>query len=199
MNNYEYIIACLPVLDSADPAGLDVSAVLSEIRSQCSESDNRLIDFLLQGFDSDSLCEEFYLKALSHHNGFIRGYFAYDLDVRNTKVDYLNGALGRPAGTDIVLPERREEHLFEDLDAVNAVLNREDILERERGLDDLMWDKTDELTKLDFFNIESILGFIARLQIVHRWLKLDEQTGRELFRKLVEQIRKTYDNRKNTI
>ena len=38
---------------------------------------------------------------------------------------------------------------------------------------------------------ERILGFTAKLKIIDRWNKLDPETGRELFRKLVDEIRKT--------
>lgn len=80
-----------------------------------------------------------------------------------------------------------------------AVLENGDILRRERGLDDLMWKRIDEITVMDVFDIEAILGFIAKLKIIDRWDKLDPETGREFFRKLVEEIRSTYDNKKNNM
>lgn len=80
-----------------------------------------------------------------------------------------------------------------------AVLENGDILRRERGLDDLMWKRIDEITVMDVFDIEAILGFIAKLKIIDRWDRLDPETGRELFRKLVEEIRSTYDNKKNNM
>lgn len=202
MNNYEYIIACLPVLNGAecaDGCSIDADAVLAEIRSQCSGQDLDTLDFLCRGFDSAVLGEDFYLQALRHRSRFIREYFAYDLDVRNTKVEFLNTALGRQAGQDIVLPERLEEQFFGGREEVDAVLCQDDILARERGLDDLMWRKIDEITSLDIFDFDLILGFVAKLQIAGRWLKLDEATGREMFKRIVDGIRQTYDNKKNNI
>lgn len=201
MNNYEYIIACLPVISSTEGAGvsIDASALLDDIRSQCSGQDVKVIDFLCRGFDGSTLDEGFYQEALKHKNRFIREYFAYDLDIRNTKVEFLNTSLGRAAGLDIVLPERLEEQVFDGREEVDAVLCQDDILTRERGLDDLMWNKIDEITSLDILDLDLILGFIAKLQITDRWLKLDEATGREMFRKIVTGIRKTYDNKKNNI
>ena len=41
------------------------------------------------------------------------------------------------------------------------------------------------------------LGLLVNIQICNdRWNKLDPETGKELFRKLVEGIRSTYDNKK---
>ena len=195
MNNYEYIVASLPVIASDYRGPLDTDAIISEIRSQLSPKDEAVLDTLLKGFDSDSLDAEFYRTALASKNRFIAGYFGYDLDVRNCRVAYLNKALGRPEGQDLLVLDEDEPREFEDLEKVNAVLEGSDILERERGLDDIMWERIDELTLMEVFTLDQILGFVAKLQIVARWLRLDPQTGRELFRQLVEEIR---NNKKST-
>ena len=189
MNNYEYIVASLPVLASDYRGPLDTDEIIGEIRSQLSPKDEVLLDTLLKGFDADSLDAEFYRKALASPDRFIAGYFGYDLDVRNCRVAYLNKALGRPEGQDLLVLDEDEPREFEDLEKVNAVLEGSDILERERGLDDIMWERIDELTLMEVFTLDQILGFVAKLQIVARWLRLDPQTGRELFRQLVEEIR----------
>ena len=189
MNNYEYIVASLPVIASDYRGPLDTDAIISEIRSQLSPKDEAVLDTLLKGFDSDSLDAEFYRTALASKNRFIAGYFGYDLDVRNCRVAYLNKALGRPEGQDLLVLDEDEPREFEDLEKVNAVLEGSDILERERGLDDIMWERIDKLTLMEVFTLDQILGFVAKLQIVARWLRLDPQTGRELFRQLVEEIR----------
>ena len=76
---------------------------------------------------------------------------------------------------------------------MNAILEGGDILARERGLDDFYWKSADELTVLDVFDLDVILAFVVKLKLVERWLRLDEATGRELFRKLVKEIK---ENRK---
>ena len=189
MNNYEYIVASLPVLASDYRGPLDTDEIIGEIRAQLSPKDEALLDTLLKGFDADSLDAEFYRKALANRDRFIAGYFSYDLDVRNCRVAYLNKALGRPEGQDIMVLDEDEPREFEDLEKVNAVLQGSDILGRERGLDDILWERIDSLTLMEVFTLDQILGFVAKLQIVARWLRLDPQSGRELFRKLVEEIR----------
>ena len=182
-------MASLPVLASDYRGPLDTDEIIGEIRSQLSPKDEVLLDTLLKGFDADSLDAEFYRKALASKDRFIAGYFGYDLDVRNCRVAYLNKALGRPEGQDIMVLDEDEPREFEDLEKVNAVLQGSDILGRERGLDDILWERIDSLTLMEVFTLDQILGFVAKLQIVARWLRLDPQTGRELFRHLVEEIR----------
>lgn len=189
MNNYVYIVSCLPVLTQDTP--VDADSIIDEILSQCSERDQATIAFLLDGFDGEKLTADFYRKALSHECPFIRGWFSHDLDVRNAKARYLNRQFGRPEEMDTVsLGE--EERDFDDAPLLNEILSGDDILGREKALDDLAWKKIDELTVFDYFDLDAILGFIAKLKITDRWLKLDPQRGRELFRRITEEVRATF-------
>ena len=201
MNNYEYIIASLPDITTGWKFGEKTPEdYIEEITSLCSEKDKAAIAFLLDGFDDTMLAPEFYIAAITHKDRFIREYFLFDLNVRNAKVKYLNRALGRPADKDVLIfgedtPEAVLEAAaaeFEEAAALEAVFNIGDILARERGIDDLMWDKINGLTTFNYFDIEVILGFIAKLNIVARWFRLDEQTGREMFKKLVDEVRGTF-------
>ncbi len=194
MDNYHYIIASLPVLSHDwKPGEHTPDAIRSEILEQCSAKDRRTIELLENGFSDENLTADFYRSALADRNRFIRDYFRFDLNVRNAKVRYLNEALGRDPKKDvIVLDEDKPQDEFEEVSRLDAVLHGKDILERERGIDDLMWEKIDEMTTYDYFDIEAILGFLAKLHIVERWYILDEKTGREMFRKLVDEVRGTF-------
>lgn len=195
MNNYEYIIASLPVPEAG--AGIpDTGSVLDFIRSQCSEKDAALVDIICRAFDPDRLDSAFYAGALACRNAFVREFLRYDMLLRNTKVEYLNRVLGRPEGLDImVLPggdaDEASAPEFDEKPAVLAVLLQDDILARERGIDRLLWDKADELTRMHLFDMDIILAVVAKLLITERWNKLDPATGRELFRNLVQEIRHT--------
>jgi hypothetical protein len=201
MSNYEYIVASLPDITTGWKfSEKGPEDYIEEIVSLCSDKDRELIGFFLDGYRDESLCTDFYARALTHDNVFIREFFRFDLNVRNTKVNYLNKALDRPAGKDILtFPEETDQKIldavgeeFEESADLESVLNLGDILSRERGIDDLVWEKVDSLTTFNYFDIDAILGFIAKLNIVARWFKLDEQTGREMFKKLVDEVRGTF-------
>ena len=189
MNNYVYIVSSLPVL--TPDAVLDADAVIAEICEQLSERDREKVTFLLDGFDGTKLNADFYRKALASESPFLRGWFSFDLDVRNAKARFLNRSLGREEEMDtVVLSE--EEREFEDARALEGILADGDILDREKALDDLAWQKIDALTTFDYFDLDAILGFLAKLKITDRWLKLDPETGRALFRRITEQVRGTF-------
>ena len=194
MNNYYYIVASLPVLSHEWKPGEETpQTIRQDILEQCSDKDRQLIMLLEDGFVDGNLTPDFYRTALAHRNRFIREYFRFDLSVRNAKVRYLNRALGRdPEKDTVVLDEDATEETFDEASSLDAILHGKDILERERGIDDLIWGKIDDLTTYDYFDIEAILGFLAKLHIVERWYTLDEQTGREMFRKLVDEVRGTF-------
>lgn len=191
MDNYEYLIAGLPVLtdDISGQDGFSASALINEIRSLSSEKDNVLFDTLLKGYEEENFTPEFYGAMLKHPNDFLREFFRFDLNMRNAKVRYLNESLGRPMDQDIFLEDEGE---FEEREEVRKVLYGPNLITREKGLDELMWKKIDELNTFDYFNVSALLGYIAKLKIIDRWLKLDDATGREMFRKLVAEIRGTF-------
>lgn len=193
MNNYIYIISSLPALsqDWKGPEGFSADEIIAEIKERCSEKDNERIDFFLKGFDSESLCKEFYEEAVTQKSRFVREYYKFDMNVRNVKARYLNAAFGRPADQDVIVLEGQDSS-FEEEAKVKAVLEGKDILARERGLDDIMWDKIFDLSLFHYLDMDVIFSFLAKLHIIDRWLKLDEQTGREMFRRLVGEVRGTF-------
>lgn len=198
MNNYEYIVAGLPAIEPGSRYGSSdaVRDIIEDIREQLSRKDNGLLDLLLSGYEADNLHANFYRRCLSSGNSFIRNYFLYDLKVRNTRVEYLNASLGRPEGKDMLLLEELEDCGFEGKEAIEEILAGKDIIEREKGLDMAMWQYIDEITVMDVFDIDAILGFVAKLKIIDRWDRLDPEAGAELFRRLVKEIRASYDNKK---
>ena len=202
MNNYIYIIAGLPDFTPDWRQGdKSLDDYFEQMRELLSEKDNETISFIIKGFDKNQIGFDFYKEALAHRMGFIREFFQFDLNVRNQKVRYLNQALGRDAEKDILSmrdPEAEdtglepEEPEFKESARLQAILEGNDILSRERGIDDLYWDKIDELTLFDYLNFDKILGIMAKMMIIRRWLILDEETGRAMFKKLVDEVRGTF-------
>ena len=202
MNNYVYIIAGLPDFTPDWRQGeKSLDEYLEQMHELLSTKDNEVIAFIMKGFDKDQIGPDFYKEALSHRLGFIREFFQFDMNVRNQKVRYLNNALGRAPEKDVLSlrdPEAEETGLepeepeFKEAGRLQAILEGGDILSRERGIDDLYWDKIDELTLFDYLNFDRILGVAAKMMIIRRWLILDEETGREMFKKLVDEVRGTF-------
>ena len=212
MSNFEYIISSLPYLTMdfkyAGQAGFN--SVISDIKRDLDEKDQGLVEFLLKGFSDKELNADFYAAALRQRNRFLREYFRFDLNLRNAKVRYLNAQLGRDPDMDVMTgedPEAEDVDIdgfrftggeFEEAIKVDNILAEKDLVSREKGLDDVLWDKIDSLSTFHYFDIEAVLAYIAKLRIVTRWLNLDEEVGRDVFRRLLKDVRGTYKGVKYT-
>ena len=202
MNNYVYITAGLPDFTPDWRQGeSSLDEYFAGVRELLSAKDNAVLDLIEKGFDKDSLGADVYKEALATRIGFIRDFFEFDLNVRNQKVRYLNQALGRDPEKDVVSlrdPEAEdtglepEEPEFKESAKLQSILEGHDILSRERGIDDLYWDKIDEITLFDYLTFDKILGMMVKMMIIRRWLILDEETGRAMFKKLVDEVRGTF-------
>lgn len=193
MNNYVYIVSSMPAISSSSrtDSTLDPDTLIEEIESQLGSRDRDMLHLLLDGFDPEKIGAEFYEKARASKSAFIRDFFDFDFNVRNAKVRYLNSALGRPENTGII-PSGEECSAFEEAGRLQGILESDNILGREQALDEFMWEKIDSLSVFDYFNIDAILAFAAKLKIVDRWLKLDERTGRKMFHKLADEVMRTF-------
>ena len=212
MSNFEYIISSLPYLtmDFKYPGQAGFNSVISDIKRDLDERDQGLVDFLIRGFSEKDLNADFYAEALKCRNRFLREYFRFDLNLRNAKVRYLNNQLGRDPDQDVMTgedPEAEDVDIdgfrfnggeFEEALKVDGILSGTDLVEREKGLDDILWDKIDSLAIFHYFDIEAVLAYIAKLRIVTRWLNLDEEVGRDVFRRLLKDVRGTYKGVKYT-
>lgn len=186
MANYEYIIASLPSISRDWKFGEDKSldTYLQWIKSQLSAKDIKTVDTLLDGYKEENLNQGFYEAALKDDNRFIREYFTFDLNLRNKKARFLNKAFGRPENQDTINIGTGE---FEEAAKVSETLAGENILGREKGLDAIVWEKISELTTFNYFDLDALLGIIAKMRLIERWRALDEETGSEMFQRLIEE------------
>ena len=202
MNNYVYIIAGLPDFTPDWRQGeKGLEEYLRQMNELLSEKDKETVRLIEDGFNKEKIGLEFYKEALAHRSAFIREFFQFDLNVRNAKVRYLNQALGRDPQKDVLSladPDAEEKGIeveepeFKEAERLQAILEGKDILARERGIDDLYWDKIDEITLFDYLNFSKVLGIVVKMMIIRRWLILDEEAGRLMFKKLVDEIRGSF-------
>ena len=179
MANYPYIIASFPdMLLDFEQHALDVDAVVAEVKSQLSEKDSRLVDWLEFGLEGSHLKPHFYRKIEQSGCRFLIDWFAFDRQLRLAKVAYLDN---KPYPED-----------FPELEKADIVFKVDNLAQREKLLDRLSWNKAADLVAFDIFTVDTILSLIARLHIVARWNRLDPESGAQMFRRLVDEVRGTF-------
>lgn len=179
MANYPYIIASFPdLLLDYERHALDVEAAVDEVKSQLSEKDGKLVDWLTFGMEGSHLTPHFYRNIRQTRCHFLIDWFGFDRKLRLAKVAYLEGK-----------PVQEE---FPELDKVEIIFRVDNLAQREKLLDRLLWDKAAELVEFDIFTLDTILSLLTRLHLVARWNRLDPETGAALFRQFVDEVRGTF-------
>ena len=190
MDNYVYIVASLPELTAGfENTNFDYAATKESIMELLSEKDQQLVELFEEGFNEETLGADFYAKAAASKNRFIREYFDFDGRLRNMKVAYLAKRLGKQ-GDDYFVPMPEAD--FEEESQIKEILANADFVLREQKIDELKWEKASDIARLDNFNMNTILAFLAKAKTVQRWAELDKEKGEEMFRKLVKEVRGTF-------
>ncbi|MDR1951083.1 MAG: DUF2764 domain-containing protein [Bacteroidales bacterium] len=215
---YHYLVAGLPdlVLEQGVKK-LDFHALREEVYEGVFEEDQTYIRELFsaqnveKGQDIEETLEnwlQFYQQIENiSKNRFIRSWFQFDNLLRNIQSAWMCRKLGKPVQTQLVghveeieffvknnLPDfglRHEIPLGEQIFNLLDESENLNILEREFRFDQIRWKMADELTIFNYFDIDKILAFLAKIDILDRWLKLDKERGTMLFdgfvKNLVEQ------------
>ena len=191
MDNYVYIVASLPDLTAGfENTNFDYAATKESIMELLSEKDRKLVELFEEGFNEETLGAEFYKKVAESKNRFIREYFDFDGRLRNMKVAYLAKRLDKKGDAYLVdMPEAD----FEEYNQIKDILENADFVQREQKMDELKWEKASDIARMDYFNMNAILAFLAKAKTVQRWVELDPVMGQEMFEKLVKEVRGTFE------
>lgn len=149
----------------------------------------------------NALWTAYYDKATHSSNPFLKEWYAFDRDIRNISAAYTARAKWKEITPNLIGNNEITQNLaqsnandfglkdeFGYIDELVQILETKDILSKERKLDVLRWDKINDMTTFDYFNINMLLGYMAKLSIINRWIILDKETGREMFNKLIGEL-----------
>jgi hypothetical protein len=102
---------------------------------------------------------------------------------RLVKKDDITELLLKNTSPDFGLSRERDyiQELFQAIET-------RDLLERENKLDMLRWKQIDEINIMEYFSVNVALGILLKAYIADRWLALDSETGKKLFRKLIDDL-----------
>ncbi len=155
---------------------------------------------------------EFYLWSLFYEamgkssNSFLRAWFTFDRDFRNVlaalasrnqKKDVASSLIGDGELVEILsrssAPDFGIKKDVDYLDRIFQIVEQSNMLEREKKLDQLRWQVAEDLAVYDYFNLQFLMAFFVKALIVHRWFGLDRKHGEELFQKLVNDLKSSFE------
>lgn len=145
-----------------------------------------------------ALFTAFYAECARSRNKFIKEWYEFDRNLRNLLAAFAAKRAGLPVADELVgkgyvadllsKSSAADFGLRGELDYIDdvivAVSDEENLLEKERKLDMVRWNRSDELTEFDYFNMNLILAYLVKINIIHRWVSLDPEAGRRMFEML---------------
>jgi hypothetical protein len=155
----------------------------------------------------DYLSALYYDHCMKSDNEFVRGWFELNLNIRNIlialtcrkhkldKAVYLVGH--NETANKIRTSGARDfglEDSLEDFAAVLRIAGENDLLLRERKTDLLKWEWLEEVTVYKTFDVENVLVYLLKLEMMERWTALGKDTGERSFRELVGAMKKGGEN-----
>lgn len=78
------------------------------------------------------------------------------------------------------------------VEKVIALMESNNLVDREKGLDMLIWNFLDEAVVFEYFSVEKVLSFMLKLMILERWSKMNSESGRKVFMEMIREFRESF-------
>lgn len=179
------------VSDSVFPSYL--STFISEYFSQPAED-----GFLYE----DRLAALYYAYAMECRNQFVSSWFGFNLTINNIlvaltarkfKLDIAPLIVGDTEVCEALRTSNaRDFGLGTEVDYLEQLVKiseTEELVDREKKLDQLRWDWMEEATFFDYFTVERLFVFLLQLEMIERWISLDKEKGNQLFRSIIAALK----------
>ena len=162
------------------------------------ENDKSADSLLLE----DHLTALYYEEAIKCGNKFLSAWFEMNLNIGNmmSALNCRKYGLDKEAfiiGDNEIAgmlrqSNTRDFNTGESVDYMSELLlivELDELMMREKRLDLLRWKWLDENTFFKTFDIESVIGYMLRLEMIERWVVLDKAGGEKTFRRLVSAMK----------
>ena len=149
-------------------------ALMSAYYNACAASGSRL---LREWSAADRAIRNIVAATLARRQGIA----AESVVVGN---DAVAKSLSRSSAADFGL--RTEIPYVEQL--IAAVADEQNMVEKERKIDNIRWSVLSELSTFDYFDINAVIAYLVKVNMVARWAALDAKVGREMFDRLVSEL-----------
>lgn len=148
----------------------------------------------------------YYNHLLKSGSKFIRNYAEFVMNVKNLETALTCRKYGKEVAPEIIGDNIFARTLrtsnskdfglameYPYVEKVISLMNNTNLVERERGLDLLLWDYIEEAVVYEYFSMEKVLSFMLELMIVERWSKMNSESGRKVFMEVVDKFRKSFE------
>lgn len=153
------------------------------------------------GFER-ALLTAYYEECARSKSRFVRQWAEFDRTLRNVTAAAVARSMDRRVDSvtvgkgDVVAQLQRSSAadfgLRGELTYVDAVLaavnDEQNMIEKEHKIDLIRWEHAGELASSDYFNINAILSYLVKINIVARWSQLDPKRGRAMLDRIMAEL-----------
>ena len=202
-----------------DPRGNFSAEELAEFISSLKEGDeivdamfhSYLSTFISEYFNAtaeddflheDRLAALYYEYAMKCKNKFVSSWFAFNLTMNNIlvaltarkfKMDIAPLIVGDTEVCEALRTSgARDFGLTGEVDFLDQLVKiseTEELVEREKKIDQLRWNWMEEATFFNYFTVERLFVFLLQLEMIERWISLDKEKGNQLFRSIIATLK----------
>ncbi|MFN8209333.1 MAG: DUF2764 family protein, partial [Bacteroidales bacterium] len=153
-----------------------------------------------------ALTTEYYNENIAAASGFLKEWLIFNRNIKNIitallcrkhKLDPAPQMIGEEGIVPhLIRGNARDFGLSTELDYVDRLVQiseHPDLMERERRIDLLRWEFISSKTIFHYFDIDAVLAYLLRLEMVIRWARLDKTTGEQFFRTLLNKLGNSYE------
>ena len=151
----------------------------------------------------DLLTSLYYEFGMGSKNRFIAEWFEFCLNMNNVIAAVICRKHGFNVKTAVIGDNEIADALrssgardfglvgqFDYVDKFLSVAEESNPLDREKKMDALKWEWLEDHTFFDHFSVENVLSYWIRCELMHRWDCLSVEQGKEVFRGLLNEMKK---------
>ena len=167
-----------------------------------SDDEERDEDNVINNTFEHALFEAYYRDLAESKCSFLKAWGEFDRNLRNISAALAAREAGRAVADVVVGGGEVVEQLkgssaadfglrgeLQYIDAViSAVSDEKNIVEKERKIDKVREEQAWDIASFDFFNINFILSYLVRVNIIARWMLLLPEAGREMLNRLMRDL-----------
>ena len=150
----------------------------------------------------DRLAALYYAYAMKCRNKFVSSWFAFNLTMNNVlvaltarkfKMDIAPLIVGDTEVCEALRTSgARDFGLTGEVDFLDQLVKiseTEELVEREKKIDQLRWNWMEEANFFNYFTVERLFVFLLQLEMIERWISLDKEKGNQLFRSIIATLK----------
>ena len=151
---------------------------------------------------NDILASDYYSYAMKCRNSFISSWFEFNLNINNIltaiyarkyKQDVASSIVGNTEVCEMLRTSNARDFGLGDtlvyLENIQRISEIDDLVEREKKVDQLKWDWMETESFFNYFTVERLFVFLLQLEMIERWISLDKDKGNELFRAMIKALK----------